>query len=372
MLPILSQEEGLIPYRIGNTWGYCDDEKIVKIDPQFEESTPYSDGRAAVKLHGKWGFINDDGEVEISIRYDEVKPFHDGFAAVKFNGKWGYVNKDGDEIFPPRYDNIWAGEDDNACVQLKGKWGIVDEGVEKMMPKYDYVGTVKDTYTYIIEKDKYGIHFVNGKDFILPVYQEIGSFSSEFIKIKSDKGKIGCVDKEGKEVAAAIYDEVLIINDEEILIEENKKWGMIFDRIRIVEPRYDYIWTFSHDLALCQLNEKFGFINEEGTEIIPTVHDNVYVSPSGYIYAKVNDKMILYNDEGKQVEPYTFDISREYVDGVKPSYNGVLWGYADDDGDYVVQPRYEKAEPFSNDLGKVMYNGKWGYVNKDGVEYWSE
>jgi len=47
------------------------------------------------------------------------------------------------------------------------------------------------------------------------------------------------------------------------------------------------------------------------------------------------------------------------------SLNGKL-GYADRDGNVVVQPQFEHAEPFYEDRAAVCKQGRWGYINPAG------
>ncbi|MFL0194347.1 WG repeat-containing protein [Clostridium sp. WILCCON 0269] len=49
------------------------------------------------------------------------------------------------------------------------------------------------------------------------------------------------------------------------------------------------------------------------------------------------------------------------------SING-KWGYIDKTGNEVIQPKYDRAQPFSEGLAAVLLNGKWGYINKSGNE----
>jgi len=47
------------------------------------------------------------------------------------------------------------------------------------------------------------------------------------------------------------------------------------------------------------------------------------------------------------------------------SLNGKL-GYADRDGNVIVQPQFEHAEPFYEDRAAVCKQGRWGYINPEG------
>ena len=43
--------------------------------------------------------------------------------------------------------------------------------------------------------------------------------------------------------------------------------------------------------------------------------------------------------------------------------NNGKWGYADKEGNIVIEPEYDNAKSFSNGLGAVCKNGKWGFIN---------
>ena len=39
-----------------------------------------------------------------------------------------------------------------------------------------------------------------------------------------------------------------------------------------------------------------------------------------------------------------------------------LYGYVDIDGQWVIAPRFESAQPFSEGLAAVCQGGLWGYI----------
>ena len=71
---------------------------------EFDDVRNFSEGLAAVSIHGKWGFIDRTGEVVIPLIYDVVGDFHKGLAAVRIGnwetGKWGFIDKAGNIIIP--------------------------------------------------------------------------------------------------------------------------------------------------------------------------------------------------------------------------------------------------------------------------------
>src|ERR1035437_2624563 len=48
-----------------------------------------------------------------------------------------------------------------------------------------------------------------------------------------------------------------------------------------------------------------------------------------------------------------------------PVVVGDRWGFADKSGKLVINPQFERAEPFASGLAEVRLD-KWGYVNDSG------
>jgi hypothetical protein len=51
-----------------------------------------------------------------------------------------------------------------------------------------------------------------------------------------------------------------------------------------------------------------------------------------------------------------------------PAPLGTTWGFIDARGKTVIAPRFEAAQPFSEDLAAVKREGRWGYIDRSGSE----
>ena len=51
-----------------------------------------------------------------------------------------------------------------------------------------------------------------------------------------------------------------------------------------------------------------------------------------------------------------------------PAPLGTTWGFINDRGKTVIEPRFEAALPFSEDLAAVKREGRWGYIDRSGSE----
>lgn len=94
-------------------------------------------------------------------------------------------------------------------------------------------------------------------------------------------------------------------------------------------PAQDLYWYMS--------NGKFGYINQEGTTIIPP----------RFIYAGSFSEGLAVAAEGTQ-------------------FIGAKYGFINTQGKWVIQPQFEAADLFSEGKARVQLHGKWGYIKKDG------
>jgi len=55
-----------------------------------------------------------------------------------------------------------------------------------------------------------------------------------------------------------------------------------------------------------------------------------------------------------------------------PYRKGDKWGFCDRNKKIIIPIKYDDAEDFLGELARVKLNGKWGYIDKNGVEYFED
>ena len=68
-----------------------------------------------------------------------------------------------------------------------------------------------------------------------------------------------------------------------------------------------------------------------------------------------------------------YDEAERFSEGLAPVKMDGKWGFIDKNGVMIIQPKYDYVAGFSNGLSLVGIKnwGKLGYINKDGVEVYS-
>ncbi|WP_304407884.1 WG repeat-containing protein [Bacteroides acidifaciens] len=189
------------------------------------------------------------------------------------------------------------------------------------------------------EKQKAGFGNSNGEVFIPAQFEDARSFSEGLAGIKID-GRWGFIDKTGTVVIPCAYDKVSLFKNgnsvvDESCIEDGKqrtRQYLIDYTGKRITSLYDEIDFFRDNRALIKINDKYGFVDRHGSEVIPPVYDSALCYSDGYAAIRYNGK----------------------------------WGVIDMDGKEVINAEYNEIEPSDYNLVAVLKNGKWGYLNMNG------
>ena len=103
-----------------NLWGYKDNNGNIITEAIFQETHPFCEGRAVVKLDGKYGYINEYGEVVIEAVYDMAYDFSEGVAKVYSGRRYGYIDDGGNILLDFKYVKAGDFRDGLAAVKSFG------------------------------------------------------------------------------------------------------------------------------------------------------------------------------------------------------------------------------------------------------------
>lgn len=103
---------------------------------------------------------------------------------------------------------------------------------------------------------------------------------------------------------------------------------------------------FQEGLARFIKNGKFGFFDESAREIIPAKFDFIFPFSDGRAAFCSGCK--------------------EKKEGEHSSFEGGQWGFIDVQGGIVISPKFEKVESFEKGKARVMLNGRWCLIDKQG------
>ena len=98
-----------------------------------------------------------------------------------------------------------------------------------------------------------------------------------------------------------------------------------------VEPIYDEVFSYKEDMCCVQKDEKFGFVNRQGEEVIPLI----------------------------------YDCATSFSEGLACVFKGDTCGYIDKEGNVVIDFKFDAGTPVINGECRVKKGGKWGELHID-------
>ena len=204
--------------------------------------------------HALWGYKNLDFKIIIEPINENPDLFFGGYANFKKGNKIGLIDTTGKVIIEPIYEEIANVLGDYALVK---EFSNSDKFIVsiKTKKKVEYKTTninqrielsnvpgiftlFSDNATYA---DAFGLMRSDGKIILEPKYSFIECIGDNIFSVKDTSGKTGIFSAKGN-------------------------W--------IMKPRYKDLGFFSKGMAYFQLNNKFGFINNQGKEVIPPIYES--------------------------------------------------------------------------------------------------
>lgn len=141
-----------------------------------------------------------------------------------------------------------------------------------------------------------------------------------------------------------------------------------------VTYKYDFIYPFKDGLAIVRKDDKIGFIDKQGHEIVPCIYycyseRTALEFHDGLVLLRNSDYHPVYIDkQGKEV--ISFDkkniICDDFSEGLAVVSKNGKFGYIDTKGNEVIPYKYDGGNGFSEGLAAVVKDNKYGYIDRQG------
>jgi hypothetical protein len=239
---------GLIPIRQGEKWGYMNAQGKVAIPAKYDKVTGFSNGHAVGTVNkvffildtdGKespleagvldvrefseglapfrsadknFGFVDGSGKIVIKSQFESVGYFTDGLAWAKSSdGKVGYINKSGEWVIKPGFSAAKDFDPSTGLARVKtgDSWGYVSKQGEavKITDTEDW-GDFSDGLAEGRKGGKVGFYDAQGKWVIEPQFDGSRKFKNGYAAAKKGD-RWGMIDKQGNWVIEAKYDRIM-------------------------------------------------------------------------------------------------------------------------------------------------------------------
>ena len=185
-----SFQNGLIPFRRDEIYGYLDRHGRVAIEEKFSQADEFSEGRAAICLEEKYGFVDSEGNISTSNQYSAVFNYSEGLARIDAaqgfrEYLYGFIDKEDSLVIRPEYIDAGDFSEGYAAVKTevlseKGdpeKFGYIDKtGTMRIRPQYDEAYPFKGGLARVRIGEKFGYIDKNGRYIVPPELESAEDF----------------------------------------------------------------------------------------------------------------------------------------------------------------------------------------------------
>lgn len=353
----------------------------------------------------RYGFRRDDGTVIAENIYKFVDQFHDGYCKVWLDDTLcGLIDTAGRQTVPciyravdhPSCNRIWV-SNGSLCgyTDLHGRIviplqypisGTFSEGranvaiaVDTFFLQCTYIDTsgnilfpplyqttmpYNDGYAPVRRYDRWGMIDLQGNEVLPTVYEHL-STSDHGTFFAGDSLGMALFDFGMKPLTPFIYQPVTTVSDQRIGVMRNDKYGFLdLQGNEVISCVFDEIGRFSLGRTMVRMGNKYGIIDTSGRTILPIEYDNRYRKSTKYTYhdslalVEKDRKFGFVDLEGNIVIPLIFSDAHPFNQGYAPVCHQGRWGYIDTAGDIYLPFIFDIALPFLHGRAEIIYNGE--------------
>ncbi len=374
-----AKDSPLIPYRIGEKWGFCDPAMNMVIPCKYADALPFDAGIGQLQdEQGKWHLVTESGKISKGIEADFLTVFSNQMVVFKKDEKYGLMNSKGKVLA----NNVYE----------------------------EFINFYGNDATWIKKGNKYGALNTKGKEVIPPIYDGVSGPENETFAVKKE-GKYAIFTTSGKQLTDFVYEQVNLLSDDVFTVKKGTNWLLLDKKCQFIKDlgdSYAFVGGFEQGLARISKNGKWGFLAVNGAEVVAPIYastgclgdglfvyyndkQEIVIDKTGKIlhddldYAKSfvnqcalvdqNDKVGVMNPQGKIIVPFKYALVNEFFMGAYTVAE--LAGkkiIIDNQGkEYFATDKYASIESDTGNLFLVNQEGKkLGYIDKNGKEFWQD
>jgi len=342
------------PARMATGWGYVKKDLSWLIEPKFTRF--WKDGMFVMT-------DEESGEV--------LCEFHNGMAQYRNGTSWGYYNDKGVVAVKAQFTDARHFSDSAGAVKKTGKWGFIDRaGNWIIQPVYKDVLSFHDGIAAARESKKWGFINKSGSWIIQPQYENVKMFNGALAPAESD-GKWGYIDRKNNSVIAPAYKDADPFNNGWALVLTADGWGYIDSTGQfVIKPQFEKAFPFKGNVARVKKDDMWFFIDRNGKPTTTYGFLNAEEFSDGAAMVRRDRGNWGYiNEDGSWLIEPRFYVAGNFINGIAKvrMENAEEWNYIDKKGNNLFgKMKFEKAEDFSDGLARIRKDGMWGFINEKG------
>lgn len=368
--------EGLAAVKLGNNWGFIDKQGHIEIDFNYLRAGNFQNGLAWVYTNEGAGYINQEEEFVIPTAFDRAHDFHQGVARVMVDNKYGLIDTRGRWIQRPRYTDIAPFDRHGLAIVTYGnssvRYSLINlEGYMVTHSPYREIGPFHEGLAPVKDRNAYGFIDTTGRLVIPCEYSKVSKFSEGRAAVQRD-GACGYITRTGESIVDFTFTKCLDYDGGKAVVYQGiRRAGLVDTEGNIVlEPSVDRLLTFQEGRGLVRDDHyRFYYITEQAD-----LYDGYYQRASafrhGVAVVQVDEKWGVINQRGIEIIPPKYDRIESFEDGFAKVRIQGFSGLSNLQGELIVQPNYEYISYAGEGLFRVEQGDRIGYFDADGEWVW--
>ncbi len=278
---------------------------------------------AVTNFEGLAALYNSEGKPKTDFNFHEITAFKGNLARFYKSGKAGLINREGRVLLKPEYKDIIIRSDSTVDVINLRNWKILD-GQNKLLNSlhFDSIRPLgPDRWATSIRfynsagQPTLMTALTNAKGEQLIEYRPmyIYNFEGSLAKVKENK-QFGVIKLDGSYLLPAEFDSVAFTEQAIVAgVRVGSQWYWhLFNHEGKKKSRrtYQAIVPQAHDLMPAKLNDRWGYINQQGDEILVCRYDTTYAFEGDLAKVRFSDSMGIINRQGTwQIRPFADHIT---------------------------------------------------------------
>lgn len=268
--------------------------------------------------------------------------------------------------------------------EIVQKRGIVSENIENTIASikykytidrkaYDSISDFVSGYAVYEENGLFGLVSEDGGTKFKSMYVDMSASDGSYCAVTDEHGESYYIDMEGdrrfnfpKDVKVSaigkMYKNIIPVYSDSKLY-----YYTASDGIQILGP-FDDGKAFSNGIAAVEESGKWFAISTDGTKLTEG-YEGFYmnsaggIASNGRVFANTGDGYVMLDENLQLVNNTKYEDVRAFADD---TYAAVKkdgkWGFIDNNGNFVIKPKYEDAYSFCQGLAPVCEGGLWGFI----------
>lgn len=384
-------------------WGFIDELQNVIVDFSYNEASDFQNSVAIVRKKNEWGIVNKFGVLISPCIYKSISKFENNLAVIEReidnNSYRGIIDINGVEVVPcemhyTQLRNFISCNHDSIIYRYVDSYNCYRKFEEKnsfqqVLNSFNIEETNEEGKYLIDEDDLQKIPISTIYNSITPVFENIAIMDKE--------GKYGLLDNLGEEITPPNYQELIEFSDKYFAsINDKNLWGLLaHDGTVILPNRFSYIKQFTASLFIVSetLEELWDYkyygekspcwlVQKNGNPLNNIKYDAIdmlSIEYSQLASVRKEDKYGFINQNGKEIIQCKYSYIKKVTDDLLLVEKENLYGMINFNGEEVMICKYHWLHFDENNslcYGSryIKYKGEEesveGYIDLNGNEYW--